>query len=105
MEKPSWESGELFGIDTDVSERQLDRVKSLRRSREIRKAPGFHSNDEDMGEFAARSTSLDLVRRFREGRKRDLVGKLLRQAITTHYSIYPSFGKSVFFEFQFENPY
>ncbi len=52
-----------------------------------------------------RSEDLQIVRRFRESRKRVLAGSLLKSNITTQIRIFPSFGQTMFFEHQFHNPY
>jgi hypothetical protein len=35
---------------------------------------------------------------YREGKKRDVVGRVLRESITSDYHIYPSFGRTIFME-------
>ena len=52
-----------------------------------------------------RSDDLQIVRRFRESKKRVLAGTLLKSNITTQIRIFPSFGQTMFFEHQFHNPY
>jgi Ca2+-binding EF-hand superfamily protein len=55
--------------------------------------------------YKLKSEDLQLVRRFRESRKRALVGTLLKSNITAEYTIHPSFGQTTFFEYQLTNPY
>ncbi len=90
--------------DQALVERQLSRIDDLRRTRTIqrsRRAKG----DDDLGAAAAHASNLDLVKRYREGQKRALVGQLLRQSLTSNFKIYPSFGKPCYFEYQLSNPY
>ena len=35
---------------------------------------------------------------YREGKKREVVGRVLRESITSDYHIYPSFGRTIFVE-------
>ena len=62
-------------------------------------------DSDDFGAAAVRSSNLDLVKRYREGQKRTLVGQLLRQSLTSNFKIHPSFGKPCYFEYELSNPY
>ena len=55
--------------------------------------------------YKLKTEDLQLVRRFRESRKRALVGTLLKSNITNEFTIHPSFGTTMFFEYQLTNPY
>jgi hypothetical protein len=39
-----------------------------------------------------------MLKLYREGKKREVVGRVLRESITSDYHIYPSFGRTVFVE-------
>jgi len=55
--------------------------------------------------FKLRESDLTVMRQYRATHKRQVLKDLLKQSIITEKTIYPSFGKSIFFEFQFANPY
>jgi len=83
------------------------RSRGGRRSREKVSAGGdLIGRSSQMQKFyKLRSDDLQLVRRFRESRKRALVGTLLKSNITAEFKISPSFGRTMFFEYQLTNPY
>ena len=61
-----------------------------------------HANE---GKFQMLKTQLDLVKRFRETRKKALVGRLLKSNISNELTIYPSFARAKYFEYELRNPY
>jgi Ca2+-binding EF-hand superfamily protein len=103
------------GKDDDVRastiRRQVDRLEQWRqrrggdnkRSSRASEVVGKEHANEDL--FARHSEDLEVVRRYREGRKKALVSRLLRSNISNEVSIHPSFGRTLFFEFPLTNPY
>ena len=41
---------------------------------------------------------VEKLKLYREGKKREVVSKVLRESITSEYHIYPSLGRTVFME-------
>ena len=56
-------------------------------------------------DVTARDTELQLLRLYREGKKKDLIARMMRESITRDYHIHPSFGRTVFMEFTVKNPF
>ena len=86
--------------DQALVERQVSRLDDLRRTRSIQRR-----SDASVGASGIQASNLNLVRRYREGQKKSIMGKMLRESITTNFTVHPSFGKACYFEFHLTNPY
>ncbi|GBG28865.1 Nephrocystin-4 [Hondaea fermentalgiana] len=93
------------------SSRQQSRIEKLREARMIRSSKSGMYNDlgledEDLGDaFARQASELQLVRRFREGHKRDVVGSLLRTNMTREVTLHPCYASASYFEIELANPF
>ena len=82
--------------------RKRDGSNSKRSSRASDIIGKEHANK---GKFAIHKEQLDLVKRFRDTRKKALVGRLLKSSISNELTIYPSFARAKYFEYELRNPY
>lgn len=94
----------------DNSSRQLNKIERLRQARMIRSSKnGMYEDlglDRDFGDaFARQASDLQLVQRFREGHKRDVVGSFLRTSMTREVTLYPKFASASYFEIELSNPF
>eukprot|EP00741_Cyanophora_paradoxa_P018009 tig00021036_g17390.t1 len=56
-------------------------------------------------EIRQRERNLRAIQNWRERRKKQVIQDMLMQSLTTVHTIYPSFGRTCFFEIAFVNPY
>lgn len=62
------------------------------------------SRDEEEALWRKRREAIAQVKLFKEGLKKDMLGNALLGNMTTQYHVYPSFGETLFFEFNVRNP-
>eukprot|EP00945_MAST-04E_sp_MAST-4E-sp1_P007574 g7574.t1 len=110
----SLQDEQLAGEDdvrASTMRRQIDRLEKWRKrnggdsKRNSRASEVVGKEHANKSLFARHSEDLELVRRFRDSRKKALVGRLLRSNISNEVTIHPSFGRTLFFEFPLRNPY
>ena len=96
-------------IDTDditrIQKQQVQRLKGGN-MKAARCAQNYVDHDSRANhEFQEHQESIALINWYRQGQKRDMLNQVLSHALSTSMKIYPSFGKTLFFEMPMRNPF
>jgi hypothetical protein len=110
---------------SDVAERQLHRLQKLKDRQKQRQSVDVDA-EKQLDIYAARGQTarinkkseglrdrnlqereeeLNMLKWYRQGRKKSLVSSLLQQSITVEIPLYPRFGHIAYFEYELTNPF
>merc|ERR1711871_1120460 len=93
----------------DISRLQKHQVRNLKGGNSItaaKFAQKYVDHDSRANhQFQEHQESIALINWYRQGQKRDMLNQVLSHALSTSMKIYPSFGKTLFFEMPVRNPF